>query len=93
MLLSGGTTVLVNAWFAWTVRKIDDPRRILAVHIVRFALYGLGIALVIVWRELDVLTCVLTMIGAHFVYVLAMFRNGLMEANSKESNDHLERTD
>ena len=79
VLVSGGVMVLANAWFAWTVRKISDPRRILALHLIRFGIYGLGIALIIVIRNLNVLACVVTMIASHVVYVAATFRNGLTE--------------
>lgn len=87
VLVSGGIMVLANAWFAWTVRKISDPRRILALHMVRFGLYGLGIALIIVVRNLNVLACVVTMIASHLVYVAATFRNGLTEKPTSESTD------
>ncbi|MCY3885466.1 MAG: hypothetical protein OXG24_11205 [Gammaproteobacteria bacterium] len=87
VLMSGGIIVLVNAWFAWTVRKIEDPQRILVLHMVRFALYGLGIALIIVVRNLNVLACVITMIASHLVYVLATFRNGLVEKPVQEPID------
>lgn len=87
VLMSGGIIVLVNAWFAWTVRKIDDPQRILVLHLVRFGLYGLGIALIIVIRNLNVLTCVVTMIASHLVYVFATFRNGLVEKPVREPTD------
>lgn len=79
VMMSGGVMVLANAWFAWTVRKIKEPRRILVLHFVRFVLYGLGVALVIAWRDLDALTCVVTMFAAHLVYVFASFINGLVE--------------
>ena len=81
ILMSGGVIVLVNAWFAWTVRKIDNTMRILGLHLVRFVLLGLGVAIVIVWRNLHVLTCVVTMVGAHLVYVTANFRFGLSEGS------------
>lgn len=87
VLMSGGIIVLVNAWFAWTVRKIDDPQRILVLHMVRFGLYGLGIALIIVVRNLNVLTCVVTMIASHLVYVFATFRNGLVEKPAHKPNE------
>lgn len=88
VLLSGGVMVLANAWFAWTVRRIDDPQRILAMHLVRFVLYGLGIAAVIVWRKLDPFACIATMIGAHVVYVVANFLNSLVEEGKvKESSE------
>lgn len=79
VLLSGGVMVLANVWFAWTVRRIDDTQRILAMHLIRFALYGMGVAAVIVWRELNPLACIATMIGAHVVYVVANFLNSLVE--------------
>ncbi len=87
VLVSGGIMVLANAWFAWTVRKISDPRRILAMHMIRFGLYGLGIALIIVIRNLNVLACVVTMIASHLVYVAATFRNGLSEESTGDSID------
>lgn len=87
VLVSGGIMVLANAWFAWTVRKVNDPSRILVYHMIRFGLFGLGIALVIVVRNLNVLACVVTMIASHLVYVAATFRNGLSEKPTGDSTD------
>ncbi len=88
VLVSGGVMVLANVWFAWTVRRINDPQRILALHLIRFALYGIGVAGVIVWRELNPLACIVTMIGAHVVYVVASFLISLVEeGKAKESRE------
>lgn len=87
VLVSGGIMVLANAWFAWTVRKVNDPSRILVYHMIRFGLFGLGIALVIVVRNLNVLACVVTMIASHLVYVAATFTNGLAEKPTGNSTD------
>lgn len=84
VLMSGAIMVLANAWFAWTVRKIDDPQRILVLHLIRFGSYGIGIALVIWVRQLNVIACVATMIAAHLVYVVATFKNGLIEKPAQE---------
>jgi hypothetical protein len=87
VLVSGAIMVLANAWFAWTVRKTSDPRRILVLHMIRFGLYGLGIASIIVIRNLNVLACVTTMIASHMVYVAATFRNGLAEKLTSEPTE------
>lgn len=71
VFLSGGVIVLANSWFALAVRKIDIVSHILVMHMIRFVLYGVGIATIIVLFDQEPLICVITMIVTHIVYVLA----------------------